>query len=271
MNYLSKKGTHVETFTIRDLWKLLGMTNEKYGNISNDLLMSMDKCITSFEINNFYMRSDRKLRQILLSALNNLRNRRLIDWQLQTVICKEKNGEEQWFVANDEEIKYILDAEYKVLHQMGFVKMFQVISSFKTNEFYDAVEKILYKFKNWKNYYKRYKIIFNAKNIKESIPDVEAGLNKALLNAKIILFLNNEAENLYNAKLDQYNKNLEEEIQCQGNIMQALRSFKYPISYVVAQKMLSNELINTRDYSPEIVSQFLIDEESNEELDKLFS
>lgn len=92
MNYLAKKGTHVETFTIRDLWRLLGMINEKYGEIADDKLIALDDRITQFEINNFYMRSDRKLRQILLSALGNLRSRRLIDWEHQTVICKEKNG-----------------------------------------------------------------------------------------------------------------------------------------------------------------------------------
>ena len=116
MNYLAKKGTHVETFTMRDLWRLLGMINEKYGKVSTDNLLSMNECITSFEINNFYMRSDKKLRQILLSALKNLRSRRLIDWQLQTVVCKEKNGEEEWFVANDDEIELILNTEYDVLH-----------------------------------------------------------------------------------------------------------------------------------------------------------
>ena len=119
MNYLAKKGTHSETFTIRTLWEILGMINEKYGKVSNDTLISLDECITPFEINNFYMRSDKKLRQILLSALKNLRNRRLIDWQIQTVICKYVNNEETWFVANDEELKIILNAEYDALKQMG--------------------------------------------------------------------------------------------------------------------------------------------------------
>ena len=271
MNYLAKKGTHVETFTMRDLWKLLGMVNEKYGKISNETLTNIDNCITSFEINNFYLRSDKKLRQILLSALGNLRSRRLIDWNIQTVICKGKNGKEEWFVANDEEEKLILETEYSVLHKMGFTKMFQVLSSFKRNEFYDATEEILYKKKQWKNYYKRYKIIFNANNIKESIPDVEAGLNKALLNAKIISFLNNEAQKLYDAKLEEYNNNLDYEISIQGDIMKALHNFKYPINYVIAQKMLANELINIGDYSINDIIQYINIEEPDKELDALFS
>lgn len=270
MNYLAKKGTHVETFTMRDLWQLLGMINEKYGKVDNDKLLSMNSCITSYEINNFYFRSDKKLRQILLSALKNLRNRRLIDWQLQTVVCKEKNGKEEWFVANDSEIELILDAEYEILHRMGFTKMFQVISSFKTNEFYTAVENLLYKKKKWKNYYKRYKIIFNANNIKESVPDVEAELKRALLNARIILYLNNEAETAYNSKLKEYNDNLAHEVYVQGNIIEALHAFKYPDDYVVAQRMLSDELINTHDYSPEIINELLNTEASDKELDIMF-
>ena len=213
------------------------------------------------------MRSDRKLRQILLSALKNLRSRRLIDWQLQTVICKDKNGKEEWFVANDSEIEIILDAEYEILHKMGFTKMFQVISSFKTNEFYTAVENLLYKKKRWKNYYKRYKIIFNANNIKESVPDVEAELKRALLNAKIILYLDNEAEASYNSKLKEYSDNLAHEVYVQGNIIEAMHAFKYPNDYVVAQRMLSDELINTHDYSPEFISELLNAETSDKELD----
>lgn len=271
MNYLAKKGTHIETFTTRDLWELLGMVNEKYGKISNDKLVEMDQCITSFEINNFYLRSDKKLRQILLSALGNLRSRRLIDWQHQTVICKEKNNKEEWFVANDEEIKLILETEYEVLRQMGFEKMFQVISSFKTNEFYTSVENILYKKRRWKNYYRRYKLIFNSNNIKESIPDVEAGLNKALLNANIVIFLNNEAEKLYNEKLDEYNQKLESEILARGNVIEALYNFKYPANYVIAQKMLADELIDTKDYSTDAVKQLINIEASDQELEKLFS
>ena len=252
--YYSKKGTHVETFTIKDLWRLLGMINEKYGNVSKEDLISLHKTITLFEINNFYLRSDRKLRQILLSALKNLRNRRLIDWQLQTVICKDKNGYEEWFVANDEEIKVVLETEYETLQQMGFKNMFQVIASFKTNEFYNEVEKALFKKKKWKSYYRRYKIIFNTKNLKESIPDVEAGLNKALLNAKIVSFLNNEAEEQYYSKLEEYNE---------------ISKFKYPVNYIIAQQMLTHELIYTKDYSPEFMQNF-IDTEINKDLEKLF-
>jgi len=271
MNYLSKKGTHVETLTTQNLWNLLGMVNEKYNKRDRDeYLISNNKEITSFEINNFYLRSDNKLRQILISALSNLRNRRLIDWQIQTVICKEKNNKEEWFVANDEEIKLILETEYKILHQMGFEDIYHVKRSFKTNEFYKNVEEILYKKKQWKNYYKRYKIIFNADNIRESIPDVEAGLNKALLNAKIILFLNNEAEELYDKKLKEYDQNLGKALDTNGDVNKALHAFKYPMNYVIAQRLLADELIYTNDYSKGVIYK-MIDEESNKELDEVFA
>ena len=149
--------------------------------------------------------------------------------------------------------------------------MFQVISSFKTNEFYTTVEKLLYKKKRWKNYYKRYKIVFNANNIKESVADVEAELKRALLNAKIILYLNNEAEVLYYTKLEEYNKKLEHEIYVKGNVIEALHEFKYPDDYAVAQKMLADELINTHDYSPKIINEILNTETHDRELELLFS
>ena len=148
--------------------------------------------------------------------------------------------------------------------------MFQVLSSFRTNEFYQIVNDNIYKKKRWKNYYKRYKVIFDAKNMKESIPDVEAGLKKALLNAKISSFLNNEAENLYFKKLKEYNQNLEFEIYRNGSVIESMHEFKYPLDYIVAQKLLSNELIYTGNYPKDILNQSDNIEE-DEELDLLFS
>ena len=173
MNYLAEQNNDSEIFTRRKLWVLLGMTNNKYGKVSKESLKALDKSITDYEINHFYNRSNRKLERILLSALGNLRNRRLIDWELQTVICKDNNGEEEWFVANDNEKKEILDAEYTVLHEFGFQKIIQVFSTFKTEEYFYRVNEILYDKHKWKRFYKRFKIIYVAKNIRQSISDVE--------------------------------------------------------------------------------------------------
>ena len=107
-------------------------------------------------------------------------------------------------------------------------------------------------------------------NIKESIPDVEAELNKALLNAKIVLFLNNEAIKLYDAKLQEYNEKLDHEVYVQGDVMKALNNFKYPMNYVIAQRILANELIHI-DSGIDVSRLELVKENELSELDELFS
>lgn len=271
MNYLAEQNNDSEIFTRRKLWVLLGMTNNKYGKVSKESLKALDKSITDYEINHFYNRSNRKLERILLSALGNLRNRRLIDWELQTVICKDNNGEEEWFVANDNEKKEILDAEYTVLHEFGFQKIIQVFSTFKTEEYFYRVNEILYDKHKWKRFYKRFKIIYVAKNIRQSISDVEISLNKALLNTEVANFISNEAERIYNDAMQKYDKHLGDAIKNKGDVIAALHSWKPPVNYILAQNMLVDELIRIGHNDNRITLDQIIDfATEDEELDALF-
>ena len=271
MNYLAEQNNNSEIFTRRKLWVLLGMTNNKYGKVSKESLKALDKSITDYEINHFYNRSNRKLERILLSALGNLRNRRLIDWELQTVICKDNNGEEEWFVANDNEKKEILDAEYTVLHEFGFQKIIQVFSTFKTEEYFYRVNEILYDKHKWKRFYKRFKIIYVAKNIRQSISDVEISLNKALLNTEVANFISNEAERIYDDAMQKYDKHLGDVIKNKGDVIAALHSWKPPVNYILAQNMLVDELIRIGHNDNRITLDQIIDfATEDEELDALF-
>lgn len=271
MNYLAEQNNSTEIFTRRKLWLLLGMTNDKYGKVSRDSLKALDKSITDYEINHFYNRSNRKLERILVSALGNLRSRRLIDWELQTVICKINNGYEEWFVADDNEKKEILDIEYMVLHEFGFQKMIQVFSTFKTDEYFNRVNELLYEKNKWKRFYKRFKIIYVAKNIRQSITDVEASLNKALLNTEVANFLNNEAEKIYEEAMKKYDEHLGDVINNKGDVIAALHGWKPPINYILAQNMLVDELIRIGHNDNKITLDQIVDYAAeDEELDMLF-
>ena len=271
MHYLADQNNDMEIFTRRKLWLLLGMTNDKYGKIPSDSLKALDKSITDYEINHFYNRCNRKLERILLSALGNLRNRRLIDWELQTVICKNNNGKDEWFVANDEEKKIILDVEYIVLHEFNFQKIIQVFSTFKTEEYFKRVNEILYDRYKWRRFYKRFKIIYVTKNIRQSISEVEISLNKALLNTEVANFLNNEADRIYEDAMRKYNERLGNAINNKGDVIAALHSWKPPINYILAQNMLVDELIRIGHNDNRITIDQIVDfATEDEELDALF-
>ena len=61
--------------------------------------------------------------------MNSLKNRKLITYEIQTVIVtKDKRGKEQYFEATDLQKKQILEVERHILHNiMGYEKMFQVL------------------------------------------------------------------------------------------------------------------------------------------------
>ena len=78
LQYLSKQNGFTSTLNKVDWWRLLGFINEKYKNTPDKELETLDSSITPFEIKMFYQRCNTKLERILFSALNNLKNRKLI-------------------------------------------------------------------------------------------------------------------------------------------------------------------------------------------------
>ena len=101
LQYLSHQDGYTRTLTKKKWWELLSITNHKYGRMTEKELLQLDKILTSFEIRHFYQRCNKKLEQILFSALNNLKNRKLIIYQIQTVIVTtdEETGKDKYFLA----------------------------------------------------------------------------------------------------------------------------------------------------------------------------
>lgn len=117
---LSKQKNSQEPFyfTTNQLWKLLGMINNDYKNISLDNLNDRitDYEVTSFDLKKFYQRCNQRLRDILFSSLNRLEDRALIKYEIETVIVLyDDNGEKNLLPANDKQKKQILKAEKKHL------------------------------------------------------------------------------------------------------------------------------------------------------------
>ena len=133
----------------------------------------------------------------------------------------------------------ILRAERYVLHKiMHLEKMFNVFAKQKQDEFYRLVNEILENSldKDWQYYYKRVKIIYNHDQVVEAIPDLEAELRKLELNEKVVNALNEHAE-------ENYRKNEEKLFEKIVNEKDISGEWKMPDTYVMAQKLLTDELI----------------------------
>ena len=75
-------------FTTNQMWKLLGMINNNYRNISldelNDRIPEYD--VKPFDVKKFYQRCNQRLRDILFSSLDRLESRALIKYDREIVI-----------------------------------------------------------------------------------------------------------------------------------------------------------------------------------------
>ena len=145
---------------------------------------------------------------------------------------------------------------------MGYEKMIQVFCRFRQKEFYDKVNEIIFEKYGWKYYFKQIKVIYTPEDIHEALPKMETLLQKEILNNKIAEFMDTNAKEIYQKNLDEYNQMLIDAWTDKGKV------FKYPDTYVTAQKILTNELIKIGHKK----MKFFIEElmESSKELDDLF-
>ena len=277
LQYLSHQDGYTRTLTKKKWWELLGITNHKYGRMTEKELLQLDKILTSFEIRHFYQRCNKKMEQILFSALNNLKNRKLINYQIQTVIVTidEETGKDKYFLATDDNLKSILEVERYVLHDvLGFEKIFQVFLRFKQKEYYQKINEILYERYGWHYYFKQVKIIYVQENVQKALPESELNLKKQFLNKKVVSFLNENAKNEFKKQREKYSAKYEELVNKwwgdPEDIPNSEKSelWKMPDVYVTAQKILTDELIKIghKDLSFS-VQEFI---ESNSDLDEMF-
>ena len=274
LNYLSKQKGYTYTLSKKKWWELLGMVNRKYDNVSQEELLEINPVITKFEIRHYYQRCNKKLEEILFSALRSLSSRKLIDWEIETVIVTRNQEKTHYRVANVFEKKMILRAERYVLHKiMHLEKMFNVFAKQKQDEFYRLVNENLKDSldEDWQYYFKQVKIIYNHDQVIEAIPDIEAELRKLELNDKVVSALNEHAEEKYRKERKKYEDDTAKlfEKLVNGEDISEEKIFKIPDTYVMAQKLLTDELIRLghKNVSKE---PYTLTKEEEKELDTLF-
>lgn len=253
LQYLSEQKGFTATLTKRDWWEILGLNNQNYGRIPESNLISLNESITPFEIKHFYQRCNKKLEQILFSSLNSLSNRKLIDYEVETVIIMEDEfGNRFHHIAQFEDEKTKITAiERYVLHDiMGYERMIQVFSSFRQAEFYHKVNELLEEYYGWKGYFKQIHIAYTPKHVHEALPEMTIKLQKELLNSKVIDALNINAQNFYDQSLAEY-ESKKKELLCEyiGTIPKMEldkiegQLWKPPVTYEIAQKVLTDKLV----------------------------
>lgn len=277
LHYLLNKKNYTATLTKRNWWQILGMINNKYNQIERDKekreeLQKNNPILTSYEIKHFYQRSNKKLQQILFSALNSLSSRKLIEYEIETVIVKEDDkGRMQHEIATKYERKAILKEERYILrYVMGYEKIIQVFCRFEQDKYYAKVNERLYELYKWHHYFKRIRIVYNQEYISDAINDIGSEIIREELNDKVVSALNNNAAHIYKKKSQEYDEATLKlfELYGTGQDTSNIKLWKIPDIYIMAQELLTDELIrlghsNIRMNPDEFVKM-------NQQLDELF-
>ena len=245
LNYLSKQKGQTISLTVNNIFLLLGMVNKNYVDKTYKI---EDELIDKFYIEHFNQRSYKRLNRILFDALNNLKNRRLIDYTPVKMINIDEIQDNKKYnatrAATPEECDIIRTVEREVLLNMGLESIVLVYLKYKTKEFYQNVQNILRGRYNIYFYYTQIDLRFTRKHILQAKSNMET---KILLNNKIIDGLNKEAETKLQRNIEYYNKQIE--AICDGiigepNQVKIDSIFKYDEeAYRYSQQQLAEYLI----------------------------
>lgn len=276
------------------LWRSLGMINHNYGISSSKILELISdevkankltekdqEIITNEMINSFYNKSNSRLSQIMIRALNSLKGRSVIEWNDSYFRVDSNNHITR--EATVTEIQQINEMQRKVLSEkFGYEMIREVFFHNRQKEFYDHVNENLLDKYGWTGYCKRIHVIYSREAGYYALADITKQLYKsgiATMNVNIIDQLTNEFIQTYeNTKRDinDYNNKREDwesnmvanaMIECANHpekyndLNEALtyifkeHPFNYgkyvwfgiPNTYVIAQQILINELIKINE------------------------
>lgn len=244
---LSTSDGYIASFTKNNLFEFLGMVNPLYNQKYIRNKLKSDK-ISSFDINNFFLRANEKLSEILKSSLKSLQNQMLINYKYVNIIVKNIDNNEIHTKATPEEDKNILSIQRETLLEMGYKNIIQVFYNFKTEEYYNKCNEKLKERYNIERTYKQYEIIYNQKHVIQELNHLELTKHRLQLNNKVINKINNHASKIYKEAENNYNQKLLDYIVSSDNInLDKFKEFKYKETYLEIQRELAEYLLRIEE------------------------
>jgi hypothetical protein len=233
-NISTKKGYKIQE-NMTKLFKDVGIANIRYKTMTKSEIKKMDDKFNDFSIQFFDQSSYQKFKAIMFGSLNNLRSRRLIEYEIVMMININEGPkmEPNIRLATEDEINFIKDIEREVLNKMGLRNINEVHWKFRTDEFYGEVKQLLYERYDINYYFKEIKILFTHKFIIEGLEETMERIKKIALdeqkhklNDLSVQAVNKQAENYHakqKQKIEQKIQELSEGIFGEPNQMEVLR------------------------------------------------
>lgn len=260
LEYFVRKNQRTLNFTKKELWEELGMVSPNYANNYDraaflDELQEIDIRTRQWHIDKAYSNSRKKLNDITKSALNSLRNRKLIEYRDDIIVARK--NKEYFEVTNDWQIEKILQCEREALKELGCKSLREVIfnSDKKVNmkRYTKIRNEKLHRELGFDFIFRRYSIICNRKYLEEGLQENIEELKKSL-NSKIIESLELQAQK-------DFDKN-------RTDLKNGNTHFIYPNYYVDIQKLIITKILNIDE---KLVEEFITTLQIENALDEEWS
>lgn len=199
VEYLYNNPSDLKEVPISKLFVMLGITNNNYNSANyyrKELSQLYDIRLAS--IYYFYSNTRIEFKNIIERCLNNLKNRRVMNWYKVIMI---KEDDKKLYKADRETEKFIIDTEKQALEFLQCKNMYELIKDkSKLKEF----NKIVFN-ETGIDYFYAYDLVIGEKALKieyNSIQDEKIKLNKLILNRATNIFNKDK----YKSFLDDYEK-----------------------------------------------------------------
>lgn len=217
LEYIHKTNKH--TFTLNELYSLLGFVNERYHLLehytklgkeynSQSIEELPDTVVTVFDVKDFYRRATQKMYRLLYITLDNLQKRNLISYNKKKVfVYKDANDNSvSKKRSTDQELKILNDVKARTLAEMNFSSEQEMYGKFKYIEFYSKIVKYLREMYDLDYFY-------TELLIKPQVTSNTDTLNEGLfrqyrenINTNLITSLNEQMEKRYIINKSNYDK-----------------------------------------------------------------
>lgn len=200
VEYLYNNPKEVSNVPISKLFTLLGITNNNYVDCNyyrKELSQLYDIRLAS--IYYFYSNTKMEFKNIIERCLNNLKNRRVLNWY-KVIMIKDKTTN-QIYKADKETEKFIIDTEKETLKYLNVNNMYELMKDkIKLKEFDKMVNK-----ETGIDYFYAYDLVIGERALKieyDTITEEKENLNKLIINRTKTIFGKNKYLNFSN----DYNK-----------------------------------------------------------------
>ena len=286
LEFLSKQVDYKVTLGNKEMYRILGMTNDRYdirnrmgSTKANEILRQTimnneDKFaftnspkVSNFDINNFYFRAEQKLNRILYSALRSMKDRFLIDYKKVNIIAEYDDEDSQhldYRESNAYEDKIILEAKNKIIKEMGYDNLTEIMLRYKCDIFYEKFNEYIKEEYGWDKCYPQLRVVYIddiAKQIPlkaEEIKKLSIEDKRTQLNEEIIKCLNTQAEKKYKEAETRFFEYECDKVEAEENGEWGKYNpfekepFMYKSDYVEIQMALTDYLLNIHSKELEI-------------------